>query len=76
MMWSCAPAYWDEYCQRDRGHFDCDAISDRYFKVLKARYDLNPGSKVFELVLALPYETYDISYHHSIEDDEPEGIKW
>ncbi|KAF8235097.1 hypothetical protein L208DRAFT_1376630 [Tricholoma matsutake] len=50
-------ANWEEYLPKGEGHFDCDAISDWYFKVL-------------ELVLALPYEKYEIAYQHSIEDDE------
>ena len=67
-------ANWEEYLPKGEGHFDCDAISNQYFKVLKGKRQFESGLKVLELVLALPYEKYEIAYQHSIEDDEPQQV--
>jgi hypothetical protein len=65
---------WEEYLPKGEGQHDYDAISDRYFKVLKGKRRFESGSKVLELVLALPYEKYEIAYQRSIEDDEPRQV--
>ena len=64
-------ANWEEYLLKGEDHLDCDMISNWYFKVSKGKRQFESGSKVLELVLALPFKKYEIAYQHSIEDDKP-----
>ena len=59
---------WEELLPKGEGRFDVDAIAAKLFKKA-AGGKLRFAPKLIHLVLALPYEKYDIAVANSLRED-------
>jgi len=65
---------WEEVLPKGEGHLDVDAISARYFKIVKGKRRFDAGSKELELVLALSFEAYEDAEKLAAGEDEPKPL--
>lgn len=62
-------AQWEELLPKGLGNLDVDAVSQRYFKMVRGKRRFEAGGKVLELILAISHELYEIAHTNSIRDD-------
>ena len=66
---------WEELVPKGYGVQDVDVIADRLYKEMKgpgghSKKRFDGGKKPLDIILALPYEKYDIAFMNSQRDEE------
>jgi hypothetical protein len=58
---------WEELLPKGDGAKDIDAVSAKFYKTVRGKKRFDP--KLHEMVLALPYDKYDLALINSLRED-------